>query len=347
MLFLAAIDRLNREELLDLVAFGEAASFLATLREPAEKAVSKAKDLLGRAGQQADKALVWLAKKSEQAKQGNVRKIGSVLREVHAGHEALLERYGSWHFDPYTLSEAIKEKRAELQGSEDTALRMQLLHLLSHLARVPKKEAADPQVISRAVLARAAKHMKINTTMIAPEDVERRIFELHLEDLLKRVQTALKRGGPEMEKELEEHLQEVLGQLSRGEQEAMRQAMNLDELTARSMLKTLRMGGMTLGTLAVLNASGMGVFLMLTTMIKAFSLLLGTTFAFSTYMAATGVLGFLLGPIGIPLTVATAASGASLWSRRKHQDALLTTLVASLHARLAVEPPPEVAKSEL
>ena len=339
MLFLAAIDRLNYEELLDLVAFGEAASFLSTLREPTEKAAAKAKHLFGRAGQQADKALDWLAKKSEQATRENMRKLGSVLSGVHSGHEALLERYNSWHFDPFTLNDAIIRKRTELQGLDDTALRKQMVQLLCQLAHVSKKERDDPQAISRAVLARAAKQMKINTTMIAPEDVERKVFELHLEDLLKRIQATLQRGGPEMEKELEDHLQVVLGQLSHGEQEAMRQAMSLDELTARSMLKTLRAGGMTFGTLAILNASGMGVFLMLTTMIKAFSLLLGTTFAFSTYMAATGFLGFLLGPIGIPLTVATAATGSSLWSRRKHQDALLTTLMASLHARLAVETP--------
>ncbi|HPQ71344.1 MAG TPA: hypothetical protein PKW95_19610 [bacterium] len=339
MLFLAAIDRLNHEELLDLVAFGEAASFLSTLREPTEKAATKAKHLLGRAGQRADKALDWLAKKSENANRKNVKKFGSILCGIHAGHEALLERYNSWNFSPFTLNESIIRKRTEIQGLDDAVLRKRMLQLLCQLAHVPKKERENPQVISRAVLARAAKHMKIDTTMIAPEDVERKIFELHLEDLLKRIQAALTKGGPEMEKELEEHLQEVLGQLSRGEQEAMRQAMSLDELTAKSMLKTLRAGGMTLGTLAILNASGMGVFLMLTTMIKAFSLLLGTTFAFSTYMAATGFLGFLLGPIGIPLTVATAATGSSLWSRRKHQDALLTTLMASLHARLAVETP--------
>ncbi len=61
----------------------------------------------------------------------------------------------------------------------------------------------------------------------------------------------------------------------------------------------------------LLGSFGFGAFLFLTTFLKAFSLLLGTTFSFGTYLTATGLLAFILS-FPFLLLLATSTGGIML-----------------------------------
>jgi hypothetical protein len=336
MLFLASIDRLNREELLDLLAFVEGATFGETLHEAWGATVVRAKKAASVAGHSTSALLKKAGRKVEAAKKTTIAKAGEVFNRVAATNEEMVGRFDSLRYEPVKLAEKVAAKRLELSSRDDAALRRGLLDQLCNLGAVPKKDCADSAVISRKVLDQVAKQMKIDTKMVAPEEVERIVFEKYVEDLLKKIQEALAKSGPEQEAELERELQESLGKMSRGNLEAMRKAMNLDELTARSLMGVFKSGGVTVATLTAVHAFGFGAFLALTTMIKALSLLIGVAFTFGTYTAATSFLGFLIGP-GLPLAVLAAGGGTALWQRRKYRRSLLATLVAAMHAKLAAD----------
>jgi hypothetical protein len=336
MLFLASFDRFTHEELVGLLAFAEAATFSSVLREPTERTVAKAKSVMGKAGHRVTNMLEVAAAKSAAGNHKGLAEVGSALKKTAEANERLAGKWDRFEFDPFTLDKEFERKRRELEPLDLAALRQRFLDLLCDLGSVSKKDRAEPSrmAISRKILAVVAKRMKIDTNLVAPEDVERLVFEKHLEASLKQIQAAIAKSGTEQEPELEVRLQKELDKMGSGEKESLREALHLEQLTAKTFISMLRSGGISLATLTTIHAAGFGAFMALASLLKAISLFLGITFGFGTYLVASSFLGFLTGPFGFGLVLISATGVAGSLGRNIYRRTLLTTLVASMHARL-------------
>lgn len=335
MLFLAAVDRFTREELLDLLAFVQAATFLAALRQPTEAMVAKTKKGLENAGKTTSTFLANLRHKTRGS--NRISALYAVSLDALArgsGKAALrLEEVG---FSPFQLSDQIKAEKSKLEPLATDDLRHLLISQLARLGKVPEDKRHNPRELSLKVISEAARALKIDTNMVSPEDAERLVFEKYVENLITQIRDRLKKGGPELEAQLEEELRGLLEKMSAGEQDSIKQAMGLEKLTASAILNIFKSGGAAVAILGGMHAVGFGLFLAATTTLKAFALLTGLSIGFGVYTATATLLGFLTGPVGMVLAMTLASGTAGLFQYRKNRRNLLLNLVATMHYRLHV-----------
>lgn len=283
MLFLAAVDKLTREELLDLIT---------------------AYQTLG----------LWTGMK--EAFFGGLRWLGVSNRRP--------------------LEEEFQKTRQELEDLTDQGLRRRLYNAVADLAGVGEAERADPEKVARQALVAAAKHLGITTELLSPAELERQVCEKSIQKMMEQLEERLKQMSPEEEARLEEHLRELLEKMSAGEQEAIRQALGMEKLTAQALLAVLRTGTLTLGGLVALNMAGFGLYLAAATGLKAMALLLGIALPFKAYLAVSTALGVILGPLGW-----TAAAGlitvVGYFQKNKIDGELLCQLITAMHYRLTRE----------
>ena len=197
-----------------------------------------------------------------------------------------------------------------------------------------RQDAQDAKSVSRAALIQAAKGLKMDTRIIAEDQVEKLVVETYYERLLDRLRRKLEAMTEEEEAKLEQNLREEIQRLSEGDAKRLAEAMGMGELSAKGMIRMLGRGGGAAAALIAAEATGFGLFLFTSTMLKAFSLLLGTTFAFGTYMGAASVVGFLSSPIGGLLIVGGIMGLTGAWDRRRFNRELLAAEIAALHGKL-------------
>lgn len=254
MLFLAALDKLTREELLDL---------------------NTAYQALG----------LWTGVK--EAFFGGLRWLGLS--------------------DHRPLEEELKKARQELEDLSDQGLRRRLYKAIAELAGVSEADRTDPEKVAHQALVAAARHLGIDTELLSPAELERQVCEKSIQKMMEQLEERLKQMSPEEEARLEEHLRELLDRMSAGEQEAIRQALGMEKLTAQALLAMLKTGAWTLGGMAALNMAGFGVFLAATTGLKALALLFGLSLPFKAYLATSTLLGVILGPVGVGIAAVLIA----------------------------------------
>lgn len=247
---------------------------------------------------------------------------------------------GLWRFMGYKdfspLENHLKKFKQDLEDLTDQGLRRRLYNTIAELAGVSEADRADPEKVAHQALVVAAGHLGINTDQLSPSELERQVCEKSIQKMMEQLEEKLKQMSPEEEARLEEHLRDLLEKMSAGEQEAIRQALGMEKLTAQALLAVLRTGTLTLGTLAALNMAGFGVFLAAATGLKAVALLLGIALPFKAYLAVSTALGVILGPLGW-----TAAAGiiglVGYFQKNKIDGELLCQLITAMHYRLTRE----------
>lgn len=329
-LFLAAVDKFTREELLDLVAFAQAATFSTALRQSVGTMVAKTKSGLETASKFTSGLLATLR---EYAKPLPILPtyVFEPLSRWSAQAASFLENTS---FSPFQLAEQIDLEKKKLDQLSTDDLRQRLLDIVASLASVPEDKRRNPRDFSLKVIKEAARILKIDTHLVDPEEAERLILEKYLENLIDDIRKQLQKGGPQLEEQLEKELRGLLERMTTGEQEAIKQAMGLDNLTAGALLNIFKSGAAALAVLGGLHAAGFGLFLATVTMLKAFALLTGMSFGFGFYMATTSFLGFLTGPLGMVLALSLASGTVGIFQYRKHRQAMLVNLMATMHYRL-------------
>lgn len=330
MLFLAAVDKFTREELLDLVAFAQAATYLTALRQSAETMAVKTKSVLETASKFTSGLFATLQEYAKPIPLLPTYVFGPLSR-WSAQAASFLEKTSS---SPFQLAEQIDLEKKKLDRLSIAELRQRLLDILADLAGVPSEKRQNPREFSIQAISKAAHFLKIDTTLVPPEDAERLVFEKYLENLITDIRKQLQKGGPQLEEQLEKELRGLLEKMTTGEQEAIKQAMGLDNLTAKALLNIFKSGGAALAILGGLHAAGFGLFLAAMTMLKALALLTGMSFGFGVYMATASFLGFLTGPVGMALAVTLASGTVGIFQYRKHRQAMLVNLMATMHYRL-------------
>jgi hypothetical protein len=209
-----------------------------------------------------------------------------------------------------------------------------MLDALTELSGADSITVNNPQDLAQHVLRECAIHFKINTEFTSAELIEQRVAEEALRLQLRTVQEKLAQQGEDAEERMERILEEQLKEMGQGNREAIRNALGLETLTSQTMIQAFKTGGVTLAGLSALNATGMGAFLALTTMMKSISLLVGATIPFAAYTGATSTLSFLTGPLGIA-TLTLLAGSALIFKGKKHYNrAMLSGIVSGLHAKL-------------
>jgi hypothetical protein len=300
------------------------------MRQPAEEIVAKSKKGLETVG---------------KATSGLLATLGDYAKPIPILPGYVLDPLARWtgqaanfleetQFSPFQLADQVGIERKNLENLTITDLRQRLLDLLADLAGVPKDKSQDPRQFSLKVIMEAASALKIETKLVAPEDVERMVFEKYVEDLIVQIRKKLQKGGPDLEEQLEKELYGLLAKMTAGEQEAIKQAMGLEELSATAMLNIFKSGAITLVALGGLHTAGFGLFLAAVTMLNAFALLTGLSLGFGVYMATTSFIGFITGPVGMVLAITLASGTVGIFQYWKHRQSLLLNLVATMHYRL-------------
>lgn len=334
MLFLAAIDKFTKEDLVELTALAESASLMDSVREKTEAGLYKAKRFAGKAGRGAGRIFETLGNKLSNQGGGFRKAAGRGAKTIGQFNENLVARFDELQFSPYLVQKKLEQKRVILSELDESELRARFYDDLMTLGNVKMKIREMPEEVAKEILSKVAKLFKINIKMVGPEEVERLFFEKFLEDLIDKLRKKLLNISPEQETELEKKLRQVLARMGKGELNAIRGAVGLDELTAKGLISVFKSGGVTVATLTAMNAAGFGLFLAATTMIKAFSLLIGVTFGFGIYTAATTFLGFILNPFVAGFIIGSSIGVAGGIADLKYSRALLGGLVASMHAKL-------------
>lgn len=166
--------------------------------------------------------------------------------------------------------------------------------------------------IAEGIIAKAASHLRLNLEDCPNSEAkEEKIFTVYIEEWVQNIKERLRSISSDQEEDLKRILNQNLKKLSHAEREAIRKAIKTDELSGESLLRFLKTtSGIAIAQMLV-GATGFGAFLFLTTSIHALGLLLGITFPFVTYTAATSTLSFLLsGPF---LLLIAGLSGGFLY----------------------------------
>jgi len=336
MLFLAAIDKLTREELIEHVANLEALHWARVAREITEK---KGKQIHSGIHNGVESAARWFADFTRSGV-GTEGKVKQQLKNVAKVADGFADRVDEGRqkltWEPYEVSKEILKNREALMEISDDELRDRLLKNISRLANHKIQGQIDPKALAEDSLETAAGIFKDKITIkfTPAQDVENAIFKCYVERLLDNIKEKLQSAEDDEVEELERKLRYQLEKLSSGDADTLKKALNLQELTASNVVNLLKKGTITAGMLIAVDATGFGAFLFLTTFIKSISLLLGITFSFTTYTAATAALGFLLGPIGGSLLVGSlVVISAGIMSKRFNGE-LLAGEIFALHCKL-------------
>ncbi len=252
-----------------------------------------------------------------QVKQWTLRQgsnVASILGRTHVS-----QRFTRWDkqtdWSGEVLSNAILRQQGELTLLTDQQLENKLWKELAKLAGVA--EGSTPELIGRKVVQQLALDYKLDNWLYPGVFLEERVFEACLQEQLGLLKRKLKSLTRDEEAQVKQALHDTLAKLSTAEQEAIRQTMGLDQLSADSMMAVFKTASPVLGAQVLLSSTGFGAYLFLTTTMKALSLLLGTTFSFGTYTLATSALAFAL---SLPfLAVVTAVSGGVTWRKTEQK----------------------------
>jgi hypothetical protein len=310
MLFLAGINKMEIEEQRRLLAQLQSFNSLAVIKESTTKGALKAKNWTA-------KQLTGLAKK--------------------AGKEDLQERIqdidekSNW--EVIEVQATIDKTMEEMQILSEYEIRAYLKEDIAKLVGLSRTSSMEE--ISQRYLENLAKQFKVkNWETLSPGELEKRLYQSCLEEQLDMIKEYVRKLSPEDEGKVTELLQKEIEALSHGEQEAMRRATGLDNLTGAALLTLIKTTSALAIAQALIASTGFGAYLFLSTMLKAISLLLGMSFAFGTYAGASTVMAFF---VSFPfLVLFVVGGGGFLWWRTqsKLNDFMIKAVFMAGKARL-------------
>ena len=301
MLFLAGLESMSRDETVALLAQLNAVT--------PSRAVGE-----------------WLQKTALRIKDGAIK---ASARGAGIFSPSLSDRIESLKnqcdWDPNVIRRNIEEETLSLSKRTEPALKAELRKHLFELGKV--KTGVDDAALAQAVILRAAESLQVPNAKhyTNTADLENAVFE----EWLKRLLEQLRELSLSRTQELEEQLRSELAKLSEADREAIRKALNLERLSAETMISILKAGGGTLAGQTLVSGFGFGAYLFLATTLKAVGLLCGTSFAFGTYAAASSSLAFLLSPPFFLLVVAATGGVAffKTWSQLEDHKAQLLVVI--------------------
>jgi len=274
---------------------------------------------------------------AKKAKNFTLKQSSTLARYVnaHTLEEKIeqLDQISEW--DAEVLARKIEEEIEKNSFLKDRELNVHIKWKIAELAGADKNE--EDTKIAAELVNRLAVLYDINPALYPTSTaLEEEVYAACIEEQIKILKKKLQSMSAEEEKTLEEALREELGRLSRAEQEAIKELSGLEELSAQSILNLLKTTSSVALAQIVIGSTGFGAYLFLTTVMKAFSLLLGVTFSFGAYTAATAGLAFLLSAPFLLLVF--GASGGFIWYKTSRNLADQGAKIAFLAGRTQLGP---------
>jgi len=287
--FLTGLAFLSHEELVLLLAQIKVLNASNVLNTGLQKTAHTAKKKAFEVGR-------WIADKVKRPE------FGTKLGELDARTE--------WDYD--VTARRIAQEVKALSVVSVTELQQRLRQALAEIAKIDPSVKDD--VLAHAVVHRAAMSLKVDSRLYPdPLSLESAVYERIVRDMYETLQKRVATLSAAGQAELEELLRHEISKLTQSDKEALRKALGLEALTAGTMLTFLKTTSAVAAAQVLITGVGFGSYLFLATFIKALSLLLGITFSFGTYLAATSALAFLLsGPF---LVIVAGISGGFLLHR--------------------------------
>jgi len=122
--------------------------------------------------------------------------------------------------------------------------------------------------------------------------------------LLKQLSDIDKKMGDKEKNRADKEIENQLEKMSEERREAIKDALNIEELSGEVLRKAVLSSSGPLATIGIVSLSGFGAYVAFTTVMHAiFTTVLGITLPFGVYTAATSGLAILAGPIGWLLVV--------------------------------------------
>lgn len=161
-------------------------------------------------------------------------------------------------------------------------------------------EADSDDVISVCVIDNAAKSYKKEISEdLTPAKKADGIFFRYNEKLLSQTEEKLKNETAEEREKTDKAIQQEIDKMGYEQQKELKKALGLENLTGQEVRKMLSAAAGTSAGILVVNASGFGAYMALTTIMHAiFTTTLGITLPFAAYTGATSALAFITGPAG-------------------------------------------------
>jgi hypothetical protein len=142
------------------------------------------------------------------------------------------------------------------------------------------------------------------------EELPREVIMAVTGDTLEEARKALQNASAEEEDEVLQTIQQSLNAMEPEVSEELQRTLGTEELNPNDLLRAVRSGSAVGRPMFAEDASGVGVFLVITTLTHAvFTTLLGLTLPLDRYQTLTTVVGAILGPLGI-----AGAAGSGLLS---------------------------------
>lgn len=251
--------------------------------------------------------------------------------------EEASEHLSEWNsrteWDPEVMKDRIEQECEKLSDVPLSQVEFMLRNRMIEIADLD--DSAKDIALANGIIQRAAKNLDIDhKQFLDTEILENTVFERCIEEQVELLKTRLNAMTPEEIDKFEEILREEIKKLSEADQEAIRQATGIDELSAKAMMHFLKTTSGVAVAQMLIGATGIGAYLFLTTTIKAIGLLMGVTFSFGAYTTASSTLAFLT---SAPFLIIVMALGAGWMYRRTEariKDQLAKILIVVGRAKL-------------
>jgi hypothetical protein len=225
-----------------------------------------------------------------------------------------LDRNTEWNTEQ--LAEKINSQVQSLQKKNSSDLWLGIRARMAEIAGI-KHDASD-MMIADSIITKTASQLKVDLSNYHDSETrEEQVFKACIEEQVKKLQETISKMSTKQQEEYEEILRQELEKLSHADQEAIRKATGLSDLSGQALLNFLKTTSGVVIAQMLVGATGFGAFLFLTTSIHALALLLGIGLSFGVYTAATSALAFLLsGPF---FFLVAGLAGGFLYYRTSEQ----------------------------
>ena len=215
-------------------------------------------------------------------------KIGSFLTKKLNQAGALIG-HGDWvpEVEIKKVSDLIDEATQNLQGYR----REELISLFqAELAkRVNLNGEISPEALSVTIINEAAKGLRLDSGLSLAQKAQL-VYERYKERLWEEAQKWAKRFSGEEKEKAAARLDEALSGLKEEERRALEKSLGVDRLTGTVIMKALTGAAGPLSLIALVELTGFGAYLMLTTVLHAvFTTMLGITLPFHLYRRGQSV----------------------------------------------------------
>lgn len=222
------------------------------------------------------------------------------------------------------FSDLLEEKVQSLRKLNKAELEMLLRSEIAK--RVGVREPISDPFLSVMAIDEAAAGLEIDSEL-TPAQKAMAVSLRYQERIWKQLQEQANKLTQEQKTMIEANLDKAILELPAPERKKLEAYLKVDQLTGEALQKAMLGSSGPIALISLINLSGFGAYLMLTTVIHAvFTTMLGVTVPWAVYQGATTALAFLTGPIGWLLSAGVGSIQIRRGQKKINRDLLAHTV---------------------